>query len=138
MIRWPVSCSVQVWMYSAANARTQDDQVQRRQPVEARELPLRDVAVDRHLHQVRLGQRAAGADDDRDEARAAPGASTAQVLQQPAHQPRVVGLSENVVCPAWILYQITRFTTRDLLTAHRSGAILLWPCHRTFCQAPSI
>ena len=54
MIRCPVSCSVQVWKYSAANDGDQHGQVERGEAVEPGEAPLRDVAVDGDLDEVRL------------------------------------------------------------------------------------
>ncbi len=64
MIRCPVSCIVQVWTYSAANATTRMTTYSSGEPVQAFELSGRDVPVDGHLHQVRLRQRGAGTDED--------------------------------------------------------------------------
>ena len=44
MIRWPVSCIVQVWTYSAANDADEDAEVEQRQPVEPVEIAGGDVA----------------------------------------------------------------------------------------------
>jgi hypothetical protein len=60
-------------------------------------LPLGDVAVDGDLDEIRLHQRRHGADDDRDEGEGDLAPVRAQVLQQAPHEPRVVGLAENVV-----------------------------------------
>ena len=56
MMRCPVICSSQVWMYSSANEASENREEDQGDPVEAGQVAGGDVAVDRHLHQVGLRQ----------------------------------------------------------------------------------
>ena len=103
MIRWPVSCIVQVCRYSAANAPTRMATYTQRQTIEAVELAGRDVPIDRDLDQVRLRQRRAGADQNGDKRHRHLSPVGHQVGEQPTHQPRVVGFAENLVVQNCIL-----------------------------------
>ncbi len=78
-------------------AEHQHAEIQERQRSEAVEIAGRDVLIDRHLHQVGLRQRHRRAQRNRDERQRHLPPVRAQVGQQPAHQPRVVGLSEDFV-----------------------------------------
>ena len=65
-----------------------------RDPVEAREVALRDVLVYRELRQVRLAELEERVGDDRGERPDGLPCVGPQVSHQAPHQPRVVGLAE--------------------------------------------
>jgi len=78
-------------------ARREDAEIGERERVQATQRARGDVAMDRDLHEVRLRKRGAGADDDRSEREDDLPPVRPQVLQEPAHQPRVVRLAEDFV-----------------------------------------
>ena len=77
--------------------RDEDDEIQRREPIEAFEAPGRNVPVDCRLDQVGLRERRGRPDDDRDEGDPDLPPVRPQILQQPPHQARVVGFAEDLV-----------------------------------------
>jgi hypothetical protein len=72
----------------------QDGKKQQGDAIEAGEIAGGDVLVDRHLHQVRLGELKAGAGHDGRERQRHVAAIGPQIPQQPAHQQRIVGFAE--------------------------------------------
>ena len=95
MMRWPVIWSTHVCRYSSANDASRMARNAERDGIEAGEVADRDVAVDRHLHEVRLRQlEDRGADDrrQRDDHLQPIGP---QITKQPPHQDGVVGLTED-------------------------------------------
>ena len=96
-MRWPGQLHRPGLDVFGGERRDQDGQVEQREPVEPVEAAGGDVAVDGHLDQVRLRQRGGAADDDRAERHADLPPVRPQVLQQPPHQPRVVGFAEDFV-----------------------------------------
>ena len=95
MIRCPVICSVHIWAYSRMNERDQDGEERDRNPIDPGQVAARDVAIDRQLHQVRLGQLQHRGADDRDERQRHLRLVGPQIPQQPAHQVGVVRLAED-------------------------------------------
>ena len=66
-----------------------------RDGIEAAQITRRDVTIDRHLHQVWLGQLKNGRADDRRQRHCHLQPVRPQIAKQPAHQHRVVGLAQD-------------------------------------------
>ena len=73
----------------------QDREEGQRNPIDAAQIAVGDVAIDRQLHQVRLRELQHRGRDDRGERQRHLRLVRPQVLQQPAHQACVVGLAED-------------------------------------------
>ena len=75
----------------------ENGQVDAGKPVEASQAIGGDVAVDRNLDEIRLRERCDSAGHDGHQRQQHLPPVRPQVVKQPAHQPRVVGLPEDVV-----------------------------------------
>ena len=73
----------------------QNEEVSDGNSIDAAKVAVRDVAIDRQLHQVRLGELKHRARDDRRQRQRNLRLVGPQVGQQPTHQPGVVGFTED-------------------------------------------
>ena len=88
--------------------------------IEAAQVTRRDVTIDRHFHQVWLGQLKNGRADDRRQRHCHLQPVRPQIAKQPAHQHRVVGLAQNFfVVDGHELNRLSAISSQFSVLAHR-------------------
>ena len=75
----------------------QGAQVQRREHRHPAHVPDPDVSVDRDFHKVRTGQIGGRGHQQQNDGRRHGAPVRSHIAQQPAHQPRIIGLAEDLV-----------------------------------------